>query len=106
MKQILFLFLILVFSFKLYSQHSKPDTLIALFSNEQIILDGKLNEACWQKAPLIENFTQREQTEGAPATERTRVAVVYSTNEIYFGIWCYDSEPNKLSAQQMARDFN
>ncbi len=56
-------------------------------------------------APAIENFTQREQNEGAPATEKTRIAVVYNTNEIYFGIWCFDSEPDKISAQQMARDF-
>lgn len=106
MKQILFVVFISLFCIQLFSQHSKPDTLVALFSNEQIKLDGKLNEACWQNATPIENFTQREQNEGSPATERTRIAVVYNTNKIYFGIWCFDSEPDKLSAQQMARDFS
>lgn len=90
----------------LFAQHSKPDTLQAVPVTGSIKLDGKLNEASWLNAPAIENFTQREQDEGKPASERTRVAVVYSKNVIYFGIWCFDSEPDKISAQQMERDFN
>ena len=105
MKQILIIITILLLNSNLFGQHSKPDTLTAMFCNEQIRIDGKLNEACWLTATSIENFTQREQNEGEPATEKTRIAVVYSTNEIYFGIWCFDSEPDKISAQQMARDF-
>ena len=103
-----FLFLIFIFclNINLFAQHSKPDTLSALFSKEQIKLDGKLNEDCWLKASAIKNFTQREQNEGASATEKTKIAVVYNKNEIYFGIWCFDSEPDKISAQQMARDFS
>ena len=104
-KHIYFFILILFLSNNLFGQHSKPDTLMAMFCDEQIVLDGKLDEPCWQKAVPIENFTQREQNEGEPATEKTRIAVIYSTNEIYFGIWCFDSEPDKISAQQMARDF-
>lgn len=99
-------FIFLLLNNTLFGQHSKPDTITAVFYKEQIKLDGKLNEACWLNAPIIENFTQREQNEGEPATERTKIAVVYTTNEIYFGIWCFDKEPDKISAQQMARDFS
>ena len=99
-------FIFLILSSNMFGQHSKPDTLTAVFCNEQIKLDGKLNEACWLNAPGIENFTQREQNEGAPATEKTKIAVVYTTNEIYFGIWCFDNDADKISAQQMARDFS
>ena len=105
-KHSIILTLTLLLSNNLFSQHFHPDTLVAMFSNEQITLDGKLNEACWSRAIPIENFFQREQNEGEPATEKTKVAVVYNTNEIYFGIWCFDSEPDKISAQQMARDFS
>jgi len=98
--------LVLLASTNLIGQHSKPDTLVAMSCTEQIKVDGKLNEACWQNAPNIENFTQREQNEGEPATEKTKVAAVYTTNQIYFGIWCFDSQPDKISAQQMARDFS
>jgi len=105
MKQFFIFIIISLLINNLFGQHSRPDTLIAMFYNGQIRLDGKLNEPCWLDAPAIENFTQREQNEGAPATEKTRIAVVYNINEIYFGIWCFDSEPDKISAQQMARDF-
>ncbi len=105
MRPILILGLALFISNTLFGQHSNPDTLIALFCDEPIKLDGKLDEPCWQKAIAIDNFTQREQHEGEPATEKTKIAVIYSTNQIYFGIWCFDSEPDKISAQQMARDF-
>ena len=106
MKRNLIIILISLISTNLFAQHSKPDTLGAMFYDKQIKLDGKLDEACWADAIAIENFTQREQNEGEPASEKTRIAVVYNTNKIYFGIWCYDSEPDKISAQQMARDFH
>jgi len=72
---------ILIFSLfltsNLFGQHSKPDTLEAVPCNETIKLDGKLIESCWLNASTIENFTQREQNEGDPATEKTRIAIVY-----------------------------
>ncbi len=106
MKQTLILILILAISKLAFTQQSEPTTLQALFSNDPIKLDGKLDESCWKQAIPIENFTQREQNEGMPATEKTKIAVIYNTNEIYFGIWCYDSDANGISAQQMARDFS
>ncbi|OYT13416.1 MAG: hypothetical protein B6I19_05265 [Bacteroidetes bacterium 4572_114] len=106
MRQNLFFILILLLSYNTFGQHSMPDTLVATYYEGPIKLNGKLDEACWNEASAIENFTQREQNEGGPATEKTRIAVVYNTHEIYFGIWCFDSEPDKISAQQMARDFS
>jgi hypothetical protein len=100
------LIVLFLFNINLFSQHSNPDTLKAWFCDEEIKLDGKLDERCWTQAVKIENFSQRELNEGMPATENTRIAAVFNTNEIYFGIWCYDSEPDKISAQQMARDFD
>jgi len=106
MKKTLLTILLVTLTIHLFSQHSKPDSLVAVYSSEQIKLDGKLDELCWQNAPKIDNFTQREQNEGEPATEKTHVAVVYNTNEIYFGIWCFDSQADQISAQKMARDFS
>ena len=106
MKKSLLILIILIFNHTLFSQHSKPDTLRAMQYSGPIKLDGILNEPCWSEAMKIENFTQREQNEGEPATEKTKIAVVYNTNEIYFGIWCFDSQPDKVSTQQMKRDFS
>jgi hypothetical protein len=95
-----------VFIFQALAQHSKPDTLFALPINEKIKIDGQLKEDAWQQAMKISNFTQRQQVEGAPATEKTEVAVLYDDNNLYFGIWAYDSEPDKIIAKSMKRDFS
>ena len=87
------------------AQHSKPDTITAYFTTEKITLDGHLTETCWQKAPKIHNFTQRELNEGDPPTEKTEIAIVYTTNVMYIGFWGYDSDPRKIIAQNMQRDF-
>ena len=75
-KTYIILIILYLFSIKSFSQPLKPDTLMALFCNEQIKLDGKLDEQCWRQAIKIENFIQREQNEGVPATEKTHIAVV------------------------------
>ena len=98
--------LIFLLTINLLGQHSDPTTLKAMKYNGKIKIDGKLNEQCWNDAVGIENFTQREQNEGEPATEKTMVKVVYNKNAIYFGIWCFDNEPEKISAQKMSRDFS
>ncbi|MFN9915524.1 MAG: hypothetical protein ACK53L_23235, partial [Pirellulaceae bacterium] len=51
-------------------------------------------------------FTQRELKIGEPATERTEVAVLVSDQHLYVGVWCYDSEPEKIIAKELKRDFN
>jgi len=67
-------------------------------------LDGDLDEAVWQRVPAITEFTQRDPTEGEPATENTSVKIIYTATAIYFGVICYDSEPEKILAKERARD--
>lgn len=77
----------------------------AFASDKSIVLDGILDEAAWQNAEHINQFTQRELELGQPATERTEVAVIYTETAMYIGVWCFDSEPNKIVAKEMRRDF-
>ena len=88
------------------AQTSKPDTIQAHFIREPVKLDGRLEEPAWEKARHINNFTQRELNEGKPATERTEVAIIYTSKTLYFGLWAFDSQPDKLVAREMKRDFN
>ncbi len=101
-----FLILFLIQYVNVFGQHSKPDTIHAYFTTDKIILDGKLTEPCWEKATRISNFTQREMYEGEPPTEHTEIAIVYNTNVMYIGFWGYDSDPDKIVAQEMTRDFD
>jgi len=67
-------------------------------------LDGALDDPIWQQASPITDFKQREPYEGQPATERTEVRILYTRNEVYFGVACHDSAPNGAIATQLRRD--
>lgn len=105
-KQLLFLALISLISLRSFSQHSSPDTLNAKFVSQNIVLNGILSEGDWSSAHKISNFKQRELTEGAEPTEKTEVSVLYTQNALYIGIQCFDSNPDKLFARFLQRDFD
>src|SRR5258705_1187035 len=86
------------------AQHNKPDTIVTTYINEKISFDGKLNEAFWQSAPAIENFTQQELHFGQPSSEKTKVAIVYDELALYIAVWCYQPK-NSIHAKYMQRDF-
>ncbi len=69
-----------------------------------IVVDGVLSEESWAAAEAITQFTQRDPQEGAPASERTEVRVLYDNRHIYFGVVCTDSNPGGIRATEMRRD--
>ncbi len=69
-------------------------------------IDGRLDEAVWEEAALVDGFTQFEPELGAPPTERTEIRIGYDQHKLYFGIRCHDSEPQRLIANAMQRDNN
>ena len=73
-------------------------------ASDRIQLDGLLDEAVWQAAPVSSGFRQQEPDEGAPATERTEVRVVYDETTLYVGITAYDSDPDAVIARVLQRD--
>ena len=71
---------------------------------ELVKLDGILDEAVWQTAEPVTEFWQREPVEGVPPTEKTEVRVLQDEHALYFGIMCYDSDPDGIIALDMRRD--
>jgi len=67
-------------------------------------MDGTLDDPLWQEAAPVTDFRQREPYEGQPATEGTEVRILYTRNEIYFGISCDNSAANRIVATQLRRD--
>ena len=74
--------------------------------DEGPVLDGVLDDAVWQQASVIDEFVQQEPEEGAPATERTEVLILYDAENLYVGVRAYDSEPDGIIATEMRRDSN
>ncbi len=85
--------------------HSEPSFITASRVTTPPRVDGLLNDDAWRQAVPITNFTQRELQEGAPATERTEVRIVYDDHALYVGVWCYDSDPEGIVANHLKRDF-
>ena len=106
LKAFLILSVLILFNKTNNAQTSSPNRISAHKISQAIKLDGDLNEPVWQKAKQISNFTQRELNEGKPATERTKVAILYNDKNLYIGIWCYDKDSGKLIAEKMKRDFD
>jgi Domain of unknown function (DUF5916) len=67
-------------------------------------LDGILSEPGWATAKPVSDFTQREPDEGATATERTEVRILYDDDALYVGARLYDSRPDSIRAQLARRD--
>ena len=69
-------------------------------------IDGDLSDAIWERAALIDAFVQQEPNEGAPATERTEVRVLYTGSSLFVAVHAFDSEPDQVIATEMRRDGN
>ncbi len=68
------------------------------------LLDGDLSEEFWQRAPAFSDFLQRDPREGEAGTEKTEIRILYNNTAIFFGVICFDSEPEKIIATERARD--
>jgi hypothetical protein len=81
---------------------SLPATRIS--ESEAPTIDGDISDPVWRKAPALDEFYQLEPHEGAPASERTVVRVLYDDRNLYFSFMAYDDEPRKITAHIKARD--
>jgi hypothetical protein len=62
------------------------------------VIDGRLDEADWLRAPVIADLHQVNPVEFAPPSEETRVYVLYDRDAIYFGARMFDGEPERINA--------
>lgn len=70
----------------------------------EITLDGVLDEPGWQQCVPITQLLQQQPDEGAPASERTEIRILYSAQVLYIGVTCYDRESAKIVARKMRRE--
>ncbi len=68
-------------------------------------LDGKvIDDPAWAAATPVHEFWQTTPDENQPASERTEVRVLYTEDTIYFGVVCYDREPDRMVVSESRRD--
>ena len=81
-------------------------TVRAVRLDEPFYLDGELREEIYQRVPPIADFIQQVPADGAPATEKTEVWVMFDNEFIYVGARCWDSAPpSEWVADEYRRDL-
>ncbi len=71
---------------------------------EQPSIDGSLEDAAWEQAPLATDFVQLQPEEGAEPSEPTEARVLYGPNALYVAVRAWDSAPDSIAAQLTRRD--
>jgi hypothetical protein len=85
-------------------QHDYQHRIRALRVNDPIKIDGSLDEPAWPQAQPATDFRQERPNEGAPATEKTEVRVLFDDRNIYFAIRAFDSDAAHINARELVRD--
>jgi hypothetical protein len=83
---------------------SKSLAAIRLAPEEDVELDGKLDDPVWQRVPFSSDFVQKEPDEGTLPTERSEVAFVYDAGALFVGARMFSEEPEAIRAITTRRD--
>ena len=73
-------------------------------TSEEIKVDGVFDEPVWQNVEPIRQLYQIQPDQGEPATEQSEVRILYDDKKLYFGFIFFDSEMDKIVANDMRRD--
>lgn len=76
----------------------------ALHIEQEVILDGYLNEPFWAQAEVADSFRTNFPTVGELTPFKTEVRIVYGSDAIYFGVTLYDPNPDSILAVLSQRD--
>jgi hypothetical protein len=67
-------------------------------------IDGALDDEAWRGAAMVDSFTQQEPSDGAPASERTEVRLLYDAKHLYISVHAFDKDAGGIIATEMRRD--
>jgi hypothetical protein len=82
-----------------------PRTIQAVRLAEPLRIDARLDEEFYAVHPSTSDFIQVEPEEGAPATEKTEVWIAFDDDNIYISFRCWESQPARVIATDMLRDY-
>jgi hypothetical protein len=77
--------LYVLFQATVYAQDQRTITAHHIPRTNLIHLDGLLDETAWSQAVPATDFIQQEPIEGQPATEKTKVFIIFDRNNLYIG---------------------
>ena len=63
------------------------------------VIDGRIDDAVWQNATVIEDLHQVTPVEYGEPTERTIIYLLYESENIYVAARMFDKEPGEITAR-------
>ncbi len=100
----LFLAVCLTISLKSYSQEADKKTYLTAFTTVTPVIDGLMDEDCWNLVEWGDGFIQSQPEENKPPSQETAFKILYDDNNLYVFIRAYDTEPDKISRIMSRRD--
>jgi hypothetical protein len=79
-------------------------TVRAVRIDQPLRLDGRLDDEVYGAVPPIGGFIQQLPVEGGPAVEPTELWILFDDVNLYIAAHCYDSEPDRIVANELRRD--
>ncbi len=67
-------------------------------------VDGHLDDAVWEQAEFVSDFSQKEPVEGGRPSDSTRVAIAYDDDAIYVGARMFTNDPSAIRQHVNRRD--
>jgi hypothetical protein len=83
----------------LEGSNTTAKTIAAVYTATPPALDGRLDDAVWQRAAVIDDLHMVVPDEYAAPSEESRIYVVYGSDALYFAARFYDSEPEQVTAK-------
>ncbi|MFN3850325.1 MAG: DUF5916 domain-containing protein [Spirosomataceae bacterium] len=75
--------------------------------NENIQVNGRMDEAVWQQIPIANDFFKQFPDQGGSPKFDTKVKILYNHKNLYFGFFCPDSLGKKgVRVPDLQRDFD
>ena len=95
---------VLLFSSLCIGQDSNRKSYSILTLNEDVVVDGFLNESIWSKGAPMTNFIQKDPQPGSPARNKTEVRIAIDDEYLYVGAYLFDDSPDSIARQIIKRD--
>ena len=98
---------------QLVHENAEPATQISLHPTHSVgcvltktapVIDGRLDDTCWQRAGIAENFSNTANISEPRPSQQTKVYLLHDEDSLYVGYRCFESDLDSLRQEKTDRD--
>lgn len=104
MKMIMLMAVLFLFTSVRFASGQEKRSLAAMRVDDEITVDGLLNETVWEKADAATDFIIYSPYNGVHSRFRTEVRVLYDDDALYIGAMMFDDHPDSIFSELGQRD--